>query len=79
MPVMVSLPPMPLNSLKVPFEPALVLPLPKPVASNVSALFDPRTDSTESNVSVPTVAASPVTIPAARFTLMPPTAAVSRA
>ena len=31
----------------------------------------PRTASTESSVSVPTVAASPVTVPAARLTVMP--------
>ena len=76
MPVIVSLPPSPSNSLKAaplaftPALPAFVLVAVKPVALNVSAKSVPRMASTDMSVSVPT-AASPVTMPAASATLMP--------
>jgi hypothetical protein len=82
LPVIVSLPPSPSNSLKAaplaftPALPALVLDAVKPVASNVSAKAVPRTASTDRSVSVP-ILASPVTLPAARLTLIPAATAAS--
>ena len=76
LPVMVSSPPIPSNSLKVPLLPTLkfaglVNPVaPKLAAVYMSAKLVPRTDSIERSVSLP-MDVSPVTIPVVMLTMIP--------